>query len=265
MPGKETDDPIIGTIITVVTLSSGLPAIPLLYRQHRIFDCACSVLLFFSSMLYHLSEAWKTNELFLNEMQWHRLDNISVLACIGNTFIYLADFENETHAELLRWVEFFIILIVQEKDPWNPLMTAGPVVLFLLLPLVKYFHAFVTSRSHGSYVPRFLWRNLWVGLGLLIGLGGPCFVLGLDDQNDPYRIFHFLWHVWAGVSFVYLNQTVIPRRFKKSLFEHENNNQNINKQHPHVLDHNTDHLDRDGSRSRSISIGSELGYNSIPY
>ena len=36
----------------------------------------------------------------------------------------------------------------------------------------------------------------------------PFFVLGLDDANDPYRMFHGLWHIFVGGASYYLWQTV---------------------------------------------------------
>lgn len=206
MPGHDDDDPYIGTVVTIISLAAGLPSVKAVYDQRRYFDAAMGILLFFSSVLYHLSDTWNTNALFLSELQWHKLDNIGVLNVFATTLINLSDFEKESTSETWRWVSLFFVLIVQEKDPWDLKWTVVPLIAFFLMPIIKFSWNYVVHGA--SLKPNYVWKHFWLGSVFLIGLGLPCFVLGLDDDKDPYRIFHFLWHFFGAVSAYYLNTSV---------------------------------------------------------
>lgn len=206
MPGHDSDDPYIGTIITIVSLSAGLPAVKAVYDQRRYFDAAIGIILFISSIMYHLSDTWNTNALFLDELKWHKLDNIGILTFFATTTINLADFEHANTNEIWRWICFFFVLVVQEKDPWDLTWTVVPLVFFSLLPPAKFLWNYFVHGA--SLKPKYVWKHFWLGATFLIGLGGPCFVLGLDDENDPFRIFHFLWHFFGAFASYYLNTSV---------------------------------------------------------
>jgi hypothetical protein len=43
---------------------------------------------------------------------------------------------------------------------------------------------------------------LWLLLAVL------CFIKGLDEHNDPYRLFHGLWHTFCGLGTVHAWQII---------------------------------------------------------
>jgi hypothetical protein len=55
--------------------------------------------------------------------------------------------------------------------------------------------------------PPFDMKNALMGFGLLIA-AVPFFVAGLDDDNDPYRLYHGCWHLFGGLSAFYLWRVV---------------------------------------------------------
>ena len=253
MPGDYVNsNPFIGTFLTITTLSAGIPAMSVMLHDGRLFDFAVAFLLFFSSIMYHLSESWNTNSLFLTELQWHQMDNIGVLATIASTNVHICDFESPIVAGLMKWATFYVTLMCQLKDPWNLYFTVIPLVVFFLLPPFKYGYVYVSrlvssSSSHhqNSSKPifgRIIWKNFLIAVMFLAGFGGPCFVLGLDDANDPHRFFHFLWHLFGSIASYYFNISVLPR----------------NKRERRKVEREDDV--HGGSRSRDVSVASEMGY-----
>ena len=147
MPGNyRINDPKIGVFLTVSTLSFGIPTMKAFLKTGRTFDFAVSFILLFSSFMYHMSESFHTNKLFLKELEWHRLDNIGVLAAISATNIYLCDFESKLVSELLNWFSFFVILILQLKGPWLIKFTLVPLCVFFALPVCKHLSVWFYRR-----------------------------------------------------------------------------------------------------------------------
>ena len=50
-------------------------------------------------------------------------------------------------------------------------------------------------------------ENVMLGFGLLV-VALPFFVAGLDDDNDPFRVFHGMWHLTGGFASLYLWRVV---------------------------------------------------------
>jgi hypothetical protein len=133
---------------------------------------------------------------------------------------------------------------VQEKDAWDLKWTVIPIVFFVLIPLVKIsWTYFVLGKS---VRPNYVWKHFWLGTASLVGLGLPCFILGLDDENDPGRIFHFLWHFFGAVSSYYLNTSV-----KRTLMLDKKRYREIMKLEKEFV--------LESKKERSLSVASDFG------
>jgi len=77
--------------------------------------------------------------------------------------------------------------------------------MFTLLPVATCCHkVFIQKQSFSSVYDA---REVMVGGGFLIG-ALIFFLLGLDDPNDPYRIFHGAWHVCGSFASLRLWRSV---------------------------------------------------------
>jgi hypothetical protein len=201
----------------VVSHVAVVPTLASLLRRQWIFEFAVGTFCLAVSLLYHLSECLGEH-FFLSELQWHRLDNIGAIAVFGGLFAYLCDVPpddasyfgahrnvHQPHRplahQLLQFATLFASVIVQERDPWNELYTVAPIVTFALMPLV--------SHAVQRRLPRYRWAMLFKGFGA-VAAGAVFFALGLDDANDPCRVYHGLWHLLGGLGMWWLWQVVPP-------------------------------------------------------
>jgi uncharacterized membrane protein len=201
------DDP--AWAVTLTTIASHVavfPALAMLLRRRWVFEFSVGSFCCLVSLLYHMSEV-AGNIFFLTELQWHRLDNIGAIAVFGGLFVYLCDIPADAgHGhqpalahQLLQFATLFASVIVQEHDPWNETYTFVPIVAFATMPVLSHM-------AQGRF-PRFVWANVAKGFGL-VALGAMFFVFGLDDANDPCRVYHGLWHLLAGGGMWWLWQIV---------------------------------------------------------
>lgn len=185
--------------MSFVTLASHLPMLlpmRMLINRGWVFESCLSFFSFLGSFMYHISESLQTNELFLSELQWHRLDNIGVLCLFGCFYTYLCIIPNPNLDLTVKMMCMILAILVQEYAPWNVVFTAAPVVLFMMMPVAVF-------GLYHQRKPAYDWKMFFRGFGLL-GLAGPFFILGLDDHNDPCRLFHAMWHVIGSLASMYL-------------------------------------------------------------
>jgi predicted membrane channel-forming protein YqfA (hemolysin III family) len=168
-----------------------LPAAQMLYRHQRHFECLVSVFAAACSVMYHVSDSWDTNRLYMPELSWHRLDNVGILVLFGCVGAYLSDFASQSTTACVRYVCMFIVLLAQERAPWDVTYTFVPLVAFMLMPAVKHAYCRQVPRYDMSKLKR---GGAWLAFGLIF------FVLGLDDAHDPGRLFHGMWHVAVGMA-----------------------------------------------------------------
>lgn len=167
---------LLGMFITNTTL---IPVMVILWRRRRMFDFACSVGGFLSSVVYHWADTTGSAAGF-GPLRWHQIDNIFSHA----GFVILA--ANFMQFKQLYWEELFkslglvIIVFAQVLDPWNIAFTFGPLGLMFAISAVKVWLTGM-PKLHGPQV------KAGVALMLVAGIG---FVKGLDDENDYLRLWH---------------------------------------------------------------------------
>ena len=119
--------------------------------------------------MYHLCEVLDC-DLYLSELEWHRLDNVFVISGMGIFFLHLS---GNSHCRLLVYSTLMISILAQEKDPWNLKFTIAPIVLFGVMSLIARLWYF------RSYEVTYNWRYL-LYTAIFMGIGSQFFFKGLD-------------------------------------------------------------------------------------
>jgi hypothetical protein len=193
--GKTPEEMAAWVVVTTLTNLSIIPVIVELWRRRKPFAFWLAWFTFATSFLYHLCDSLE-RPIYLSEGRWHILDNIGAISSFCAWFVYLADVRDPVYR--LHWMllGLAITLVAQVKNPWDLNNTVGPIALFAVGALVKIIviDSFRVPPYHRGYLARCL-----ACLAVAIG----CFVRALDDQNDPYRAFHGLWHFFVGLSSFY--------------------------------------------------------------
>lgn len=191
------DSPFIVFLTCVVSHVTILPCMALLFKRRWLWELFVVIGSMLSSFMYHACQALGVR-MFLTELQWHRIDNIFAIAGLGQVFIYAANFSDPTLEFSLKSSALLVGIIAQERDPWNVLYTVVPIGFYASIPIIGAFTW--NRRVLGSTYDK---KALVLGIGAF-ACAVPFFILGLDDDNDPYRMFHGLWHLIGGVAAYYL-------------------------------------------------------------
>ncbi|RNF21422.1 uncharacterized protein Tco025E_03472 [Trypanosoma conorhini] len=175
------------------TVVSHLPMIPtayLFWKRRYVYEMCIATFGLASSLLYHTCQSFDAT-MFLDELGWHRLDNIAVLAGMGMWFVFICTFKNPVVERSAKYFTLLASVLIEEKDPWNVAYTVAPIVLFACIPLAVFLY----SRR----LPAVEYRHL-VTAAVFMGFAVPFFIAGLDDAEDPCRIYHGLWHLLGGIA-----------------------------------------------------------------
>ncbi len=78
----------------------------------------------------------------MRQHQWHKLDNVFSIQCFACLFIYLSCLPTLKAHLLMNFFSMGIIMLLQEKNPWNELYTIVPVLVvvlfFLSITVARY-------------------------------------------------------------------------------------------------------------------------------
>ena len=193
------DDDYIVFFTTVVSHAAIVPACLQLYRRRWMFEFSTAMFAVLTSFMYHFCQAFHT-QFYLTELQWHRLDNIGAIACFSCTFIHFCCFKRAEVDMGVKYFALFVAILAQERYPWHIEYTVVPVVVFASLPFIV--HALV----HRNTPPWDMKELAIAALTLMVAV--PFFVMGLDDDNDPFRVFHGMWHLLGGLSMLHMWRVV---------------------------------------------------------
>lgn len=188
-------------IITGITNFCMFPAIVNLHRQGLVFEAFIGMFTMVTSFMYHCCDSID-GPIWLTEGQWHRLDNIGSIMSFISWSVYLMDLQHPLQARYLHYAFLALVLVMQEKNPWDETNTFVPIVLGFVL--------FAILCAIRGKLPLYSSQPLRRGLCLLL-CAVLCFVRGLDDDNDPFRFFHGCWHAFIGAA-AYFNFQWLPRR-----------------------------------------------------
>ncbi|KAH9599382.1 NGX6/PGAP6/MYMK [Trypanosoma melophagium] len=179
---------------TVVSHLPMLPTAYLFFRRKYVYEACISVFGITSSLMYHSCQSFRI-KIFLDELGWHRLDNIAVIAAVGMWLVFICCFRDPVVERVTKYFTLLITIILQAKNPWDITYTYIPILIFACLPL---YVCVISGRP--PVVER---RYLVIGTFFML-IAFPFFAAGLNDSQDPYRVFHSLWHLLGAISSYYL-------------------------------------------------------------
>ena len=182
----------------------------LIFRRKLSYPFFTGSFTLLTSFMYHTLDSFQIPSFFLNELQWHKLDNIGAIISIISLNVYLMDNRSRDLDNFLNYTGFFITLILQSRDPWDLTNTFIPILIFLLL--------FIWARNFRRIEARSNKRMIRLGIFIMF-LGFCSFCKGLDEFKDYLRFYHGLWHFFVGISTFYLWQSNIPPGLEYEIFE----------------------------------------------
>ena len=189
-------------IILVCHLISMIPVVNSARNRDMWNICVMSLATLITSVCYHYTEVCMCTVMGMNDGKWHRLDNIFIICTVQMYVIYVLTGSSSDRNERspLELLAFSVALVCQEIAPWDVRFTVFPILVAVLLSLI-YTKGRVRSLPHASGLKVLLYTipTVW------------CFHMGLDDEQDYLRLYHYGWHV--GVSL--LANSVIPEQQKK--------------------------------------------------
>uniref|UniRef100_A0A7S3F9H8 Uncharacterized protein n=1 Tax=Haptolina ericina TaxID=156174 RepID=A0A7S3F9H8_9EUKA len=192
----------------VLTDIAFVPPLVVMHRFRRHFELYIGVFQLATGFLYNFCNALNMN-VFLSELQWHALNNILTTTYFLLLLIHLQANTNPTVDIVLRYAAFTAVWIAQIKDEyWNPWYTALVVAVFCMMPVCK----FCGAMRLPPYEPEKLLKGAVAGVASAV-----CFVVGLDDQVDPFRLFHGLSQALVGLALYYLWQLVPLHESEKKI------------------------------------------------
>jgi Protein of unknown function (DUF3522). len=184
-------------LITGITNAFTIPVILLMYRKNIIHRAFFGFFTGFTSFMYHTLESLDINRVFLDEGQWHRLDNVGSIICFCSLFVFLMDNRDDILDLKLEYIAVFISLVAQEKDPWN--------INYTVIPIMCYVLMFIGVLLWRKRKPKYNMRMLKKGV-IYLSFAIPCFVFALNEHSDYLRFFHGLWHLFIGMGSFYIWQ-----------------------------------------------------------
>ncbi|EDQ89074.1 uncharacterized protein MONBRDRAFT_25649 [Monosiga brevicollis MX1] len=199
---------VIRFIVETITDLALLPSLDVVSRRGRHFEFFIGAFQFLASTMYNMTDALEV-PMFLTPRDWHRLTNVLTITYGLHLCIFLMGNRSEARDNFLRYLAFALVWIAQIKDAYwmfQTQYTAYVVVFFLALPML--------NMLLGSGLPVYNRPKVIRGF-LALMVAGVCFYLGLDDENDAFRLFHGLSQVVVGVALFYLWQAVPEDHYKK--------------------------------------------------
>lgn len=185
------ENPFVLFLTTVVSHITMISTPYLFYKRHYVYELCAATFGLIASLMYHTCDSFDVT-IILSEKQWHRLDNVGIISMMGVWYVFVCCFTDPIVERACKYCTLLITIVFQQLHPWDVRFTAIPIMLFGLLPVVQY--CFVLRR-----LPSLNLRYFLIGAGCVL-LALPFFVLGLNDAEDPYRVYHGLWHFFGGLS-----------------------------------------------------------------
>jgi len=204
----------------VLTDIAFIPPLMIMHRFRRHFELYIGVFQLATGFLYNFCNALNMN-FFLTELQWHALNNILTTTYFLLLLIHLQANTNPTTDIVLRYAAFTAVWIAQIKDEyWNPWYTALVVLAFCIMPVCK----FCGAMRLPPYDSEKLLKGAVAGVASAV-----CFVVGLDDQVDPFRLFHGLSQALVGLALYFLWQLVPLHEGEKKIEDPDPQHSKLNR------------------------------------
>jgi hypothetical protein len=187
---------IIMVLFTFISHIFLLPGLFLMKYQKRNYCYYLSIFTFVCSLLYNICESLDII-IFVSFSKWNELVNIGVVSCVNSLLISITKFYfDKNEQKMMNYFALFMILVFQKRGPFNLINAIVPIfiiILFVLYKLVKYG------------IPKYNKGNLIKG-HIFFVIGMILFYFSFNHNSDYMNIYHFLSHIFEGISFFYLWQ-----------------------------------------------------------
>lgn len=184
------------SFINSISSLAMLPSIFLLKYQKKTFSYIIGYFSLIINIMYHFSESLEIS-IFLDNFKWHELNNITGVYCFIQILIPLTKFHHDIdNLSKKNYFIFFIILLFQQRGPWDIENIVIPVVVDFLIEIyiiIKYG------------LPDFNTSIFLNGIIFLI-ISIFCFYKGSNASNDYLRIWHSLWQFFASITSFFIFQ-----------------------------------------------------------
>jgi hypothetical protein len=211
-------DKFIWVMVTAVTNFIFVPWVfhrDVLLKRHLIFETVVTAFTLSVSFLYHFCDSMDyrdlgrsslfSNGVWLGESQWHRLDNVGAIMCFIILLIHFTNYKNIAYTQVNKFVALFLVLVCQQKSPWDLRFTVYPILCQVAILIFKF--AYVDGFHIPKLNPYMFKRSIfWQSCAFFF------FYLGLSERTDPYRMYHGLWHTFSGIATIYHWRVVVSHR-----------------------------------------------------
>ena len=183
-----------------LAVGSDFALVPSLYvtaRNRKHFEVFVGFSAICTGFLYNACDALDVS-LFLTKDEWHKINNVMAITYCALLAVYLMCNSSNDWNTLLRYNAFGCVTIAQvrdgfwmERSQWSLLV----ITFYAMLPIVK----FLRLRQIPAY------RRKKTKRGLLCAFAAAIFfAMGLDENNDPFRLWHSVAHVFMGLTLYHL-------------------------------------------------------------
>ena len=191
-------------IVGLLHLPMALSLIPISKTQGRwhifsiLFYIICSVSQNIAMMLHG-------HRLYLHSKTWKKLTYISGISLWNLALIYLMDVAKyPSLAAMLQYVQFAVILIIQENKPQSYQWNWYPIWIYIFLFVMSQLYSiFILQQS-----PRYNYKNLAISIMFfcfaylaLCQIKVPYTFDPKKETDDYLRIYHSLTDMCIGIGF----------------------------------------------------------------
>ncbi len=115
-----------------------------------------------------------------------------------------------------RWGNMCIILFCQERGPWKLIHLVIPLCCSVFTTLFKFWTLGGVPQFNKSIQDNVTLLTIaYVWVGAILGcIALVFFVFGLNEDEDYLRIYHGLWHFFAGLAIYFIYHSKERRKNK---------------------------------------------------
>ena len=157
----------------------------LFYQQKKEFEAFVAYFTTLTSFMYHLCDSVQQS-VWMTAGKWHRLDNIGAITAFACWFIYLCRFKERRMQQRIYFFFFAVVLVAQEKSPWDERYTYAPIGAACALLLVR----FVFFHRHMEHV-RYVGRTTVIAVDIITNCKNirayACTFIGYKREHFPMQ------------------------------------------------------------------------------
>jgi len=194
-------------LIMATTDAAMIPALMVMKRNRRHFECFIGCFHLFVSLMFNTSAALEVN-MFLSEDEWHFISDVLSISYFLVLLVHLMGIEDENVNIILRYMAFSLTWIAKAKDKWDSILWEAVLITTSVAGLMY--------RQLTSYdIPVDPGHASKAGLAL----GSLSFTYLLSGlslfENDVFHIIYALYHLSGGAFFYHAWLSIPCRDAKK--------------------------------------------------